>query len=362
MQPESFRDRFSVEQKSILRVPIELLEPYPDYPEFRKDEQQLAELVEEIQMLGPDSMPPLLIREHEGKPEIIDGMARWEAAKRAGVREILCELHESLASGAEAMSARVKLNKGKSNSDYEIGFYALKYCKKYDRSSLSLKAFGEMIGMSPKQVTVRKHAAEVLEYVGTAIQKTLIINDLKIHFSTLAVLHGAANAWWIPVITSKDKAIFNSATMELLVSRINQIAGVEEMQALEMKQLLDAVRIEIYSPEKVLEKMREEENERFLNDENEKEDLSETEDHQEVVTTTNDTRPEDFFRTEKFRRMGFRVVDDGEDLIIRYIGPNGERHKYYLLEMLLSHERDMADFEYAGNPQVVIGIPPSNNK
>lgn len=71
------------------RVPIEHLQPNPDQPRRRFDDEALAELAQSIREKGV--LQPLIVRAVPGTAdrfEIVAGERRWRASQRAGLHEL----------------------------------------------------------------------------------------------------------------------------------------------------------------------------------------------------------------------------------------------------------------------------------
>lgn len=71
---------------SILNIPIEDISPNRNQPRTDFDEEALGELAESIKVHG--LLQPILLRDINGKYEIIVGERRWRACKLAGLKEI----------------------------------------------------------------------------------------------------------------------------------------------------------------------------------------------------------------------------------------------------------------------------------
>lgn len=65
---------------------IDLISPNPDQPRTRFAEKALDELAQSISANG--IVQPIVVRQRDGKYEIVAGERRWRAAQRAGLRKI----------------------------------------------------------------------------------------------------------------------------------------------------------------------------------------------------------------------------------------------------------------------------------
>ena len=74
-------------------VDISLIEPNPDQPRNNFKKEELEELAESIKRNG--LLSPILVREHEGKYQIIAGERRWQACKKLGMKKIPVRVKEA---------------------------------------------------------------------------------------------------------------------------------------------------------------------------------------------------------------------------------------------------------------------------
>ena len=85
-EPDEFVIRKALRDSRLEKLPIENLFPAPQYPLGEHEEYLLTDLTENIRLNGV--LIPILVREKDGGYEIIDGAARYEAAKALGETEI----------------------------------------------------------------------------------------------------------------------------------------------------------------------------------------------------------------------------------------------------------------------------------
>jgi ParB family chromosome partitioning protein len=82
-------ERFEAEPASHaapLELPIDRIQPNPDQPRRRFDEDELARLAESIGRHGV--LQPVVVRERDGGYELVVGERRWRAARLAGRRTL----------------------------------------------------------------------------------------------------------------------------------------------------------------------------------------------------------------------------------------------------------------------------------
>ncbi len=75
-----------IDNKSIIKAPINKIEPNKNQPRKNFDEDSLIELSESIKQYGV--LQPLLVQEHNNRYIIIAGERRWRASKLAGLKEL----------------------------------------------------------------------------------------------------------------------------------------------------------------------------------------------------------------------------------------------------------------------------------
>ena len=80
------------EAANLVEISVEDIEPNPDQPRMNFDEQKLQELAHSIQDQG--LLQPIVVREKEGKYQIIAGERRWQASRMAGLETIPCIIQE----------------------------------------------------------------------------------------------------------------------------------------------------------------------------------------------------------------------------------------------------------------------------
>ena len=92
-EAETEEEEVEVEEGSNLtEIDVNDIEPNPDQPRMNFDEQKLQELAHSIQDQG--LLQPIVVREKEGKYQIIAGERRWQASRIAGLETIPCIVQE----------------------------------------------------------------------------------------------------------------------------------------------------------------------------------------------------------------------------------------------------------------------------
>ena len=77
----------SIQEENVSSLPISKVEPRPDQPRDRFDEERLQDLADSISRHG--LIQPVIVRKLEnGNYQIIAGERRWRAARLAGLPEI----------------------------------------------------------------------------------------------------------------------------------------------------------------------------------------------------------------------------------------------------------------------------------
>lgn len=84
---ETAGEVLSAEDSEVLReVALSELEPNPDQPRKRFDEDDLASLADSLKQNGV--LQPIVVRERAGTYQIVAGERRYQAAKRAGLQQV----------------------------------------------------------------------------------------------------------------------------------------------------------------------------------------------------------------------------------------------------------------------------------
>lgn len=73
-------------RSSVQLMPVASIEPHPDQPRRRFDDEALAELAQSIQARG--LIQPIVVRPHGHRFQIVAGERRWRAAQKAQLHEV----------------------------------------------------------------------------------------------------------------------------------------------------------------------------------------------------------------------------------------------------------------------------------
>ena len=81
------------EEREFLRIGVDEIQPNPDQPRSRFDDEALEELAASIEEVGV--LQPVVVRRSEGGYVLVAGERRWRAAKKAGLDSIPAVVRES---------------------------------------------------------------------------------------------------------------------------------------------------------------------------------------------------------------------------------------------------------------------------
>lgn len=139
----------STDQKTILDIPIDLVEANRNQPRTLFDEDSLKELSESIRMQG--ILQPLLVRAHPDNPEmyqVVAGERRLRAARMASLETIPCILLE--AEETKALEIALVENIQRSNLSPTEEARAFKYLA--ERFALTQEEIASRVGKSRESV------------------------------------------------------------------------------------------------------------------------------------------------------------------------------------------------------------------
>jgi len=127
--PEGFRD-----------IDIELVDPSPHQPRREMDPAHVAELAESIRQEG--LLQPIVVREVEGRFQLIAGERRWRACKTLGLKTIIARIVQVSESSAAVISLIENLQRENLNPVEEsLGYASL--MRDFD---LTQEAVAERVG------------------------------------------------------------------------------------------------------------------------------------------------------------------------------------------------------------------------
>ena len=128
--------------KTPLEVPLKEIHRNPGQPRVDFDEQELAELSDSIEKHGV--LQPLLVRPVANGYEIIAGERRYQAAKRAGLKEVPVLIREA----DDSESFRLALVENLQRSDLNPIEEAQGYKTLMDKEKLSQTKIAEEVSKS----------------------------------------------------------------------------------------------------------------------------------------------------------------------------------------------------------------------
>ncbi len=128
-------------------LPIGKVKPNPNQPRKNFDEQALAELTDSIAQNG--ILQPLLVRKKGSGYEIIAGERRYQAAKRAGLKELPVAIREVSDDEVLQLALIENLQRDDLNAIEE----ARGYQQLIDMHKLTQEALGKMLSKSRSAIT-----------------------------------------------------------------------------------------------------------------------------------------------------------------------------------------------------------------
>ena len=89
---EEIKESDSSNERDLIEINVNDIEPNPDQPRMNFDEQKLQELAHSIQDQGV--LQPIVVRKKGDKYQIIAGERRWQASRMAGLDKVPCLLQD----------------------------------------------------------------------------------------------------------------------------------------------------------------------------------------------------------------------------------------------------------------------------
>jgi hypothetical protein len=130
-----------------VRIPIDKIFPDEGYqPRLKGLEEKHLKL---LLTSDPDAWPPLVVTPREDSYAIVDGFHRYEAARRLGLRDLLCQVRPS-AGYPEAFAANIKHGLPLSLEDRKAYARRLYEHESANGERLSYREIGRRSGLSDK--------------------------------------------------------------------------------------------------------------------------------------------------------------------------------------------------------------------
>jgi ParB family chromosome partitioning protein len=176
-----------------LEIDIDLLTPNPRQPRLHIDEQPLEELAQSIRTRG--ILQPILVRQVDGRHEIVAGERRWRAAQRAGLLKVPIVVRDI----PDEDLLQVALIENIQRADLNPVEEAQAYRRLADELGMSQEAIGDAVG---------KDRATVSNYVRLLRLPAEVRNDLA--SSSLSMGHARA------LLTLPDEAAQRRVAREVV--------------------------------------------------------------------------------------------------------------------------------------------------
>jgi ParB family chromosome partitioning protein len=150
---------FKNKEEGIKKVPISKVEPNFDQPRKKFSEEELLELSLSIKQYG--ILQPLIVREKDGKYQIIAGERRYRAARMAEVSELPILIKDF----SDQQTLEVSLIENIQREDLNSMELAYAYSLLMDRFDLTQEQVSEKVGKSRSSVTNIIRLLQLTPYV-----------------------------------------------------------------------------------------------------------------------------------------------------------------------------------------------------
>jgi ParB family transcriptional regulator, chromosome partitioning protein len=137
---------FESDSLRVEMLPVDKLEPNPEQPRARFDEEELAKLSSSVKQHG--ILQPLLVTPHKKSYLIVAGERRWRAAKLAGLTEVPALVRTS----KELERLEIGLIENVQRVDLSPIEQALSIAKLHDQFNMSIDVIAERIGKASSTV------------------------------------------------------------------------------------------------------------------------------------------------------------------------------------------------------------------
>jgi ParB family transcriptional regulator, chromosome partitioning protein len=155
--------------KDVWSIPLALIEPDPDQPRTEYDEEALDRLAESLKARG--QLQPIRVRKDEGRGVyvILLGERRFRAAKRAGLAELQCIVHDGDLGPDEKLM--VQLVENCVREDLRPVEQARAYRKLLDSQGWSISQLGRELAVSQAGVSKALALLELPPDVQEAVEQ-----------------------------------------------------------------------------------------------------------------------------------------------------------------------------------------------
>jgi ParB family transcriptional regulator, chromosome partitioning protein len=156
-------------RKDVWSIPLALIEPDPDQPRTEYDEEALGRLAESLKARG--QLQPIRVRKDEGRGVyvILLGERRFRAAKRAGLAELQCIVHDGDLGPDEKLM--VQLVENCVREDLRPVEQARAYRKLLDSQGWSISQLGRELAVSQAGVSKALALLELPPDVQEAVEQ-----------------------------------------------------------------------------------------------------------------------------------------------------------------------------------------------
>jgi ParB/RepB/Spo0J family partition protein len=192
-----------------LMLPLDKLDPHPQNPRLVRRDDVIEAIRASIVARGFDPARALIVRPRGDRFEIADGHTRADAARRAGLTEVLCWVRDL--DDDEAYMLLLTSNAQGELSALERGLHALK-------SGMNIKAYAKSVLRKRNTVQDEVSAAKVAQAVPDIRHELLIEN-----FSQLVVIHTSPPWLWPVLVSAMLSKRWTVATVRPKVARLKDL-------------------------------------------------------------------------------------------------------------------------------------------
>ena len=186
-------EKIETKESSASEIDIDLIEPNPEQPRTRFEDEHLNELAASIRVNG--IVQPIVVRKHGTRYQIVAGERRWRAAQRAELRRVPVVVKEVSDDKLLEIALIENIQRRELNPIEEANAY---------------HKLMEQIGLTQEQVATRVGKERTL--IATTMRLLQLPADIREYISEgkLSLSHGRA------ILMSNDQSIQKAVALEAI--------------------------------------------------------------------------------------------------------------------------------------------------
>jgi len=186
-------EKIETKESSASEIDIDLIEPNPEQPRTRFEDEHLNELAASIRVNG--IVQPIVVRKHGTRYQIVAGERRWRAAQRAELRRVPVVVKEVSDDKLLEIALIENIQRRELNPIEEANAY---------------HKLMEQIGLTQEQVATRVGKERTL--IATTMRLLQLPTDIREYISEgkLSLSHGRA------ILMSNDQSIQKAVALEAI--------------------------------------------------------------------------------------------------------------------------------------------------